>query len=228
MWRSEIVKTLFMDIMPLKRRGLTFTWKSLDELRARLVGATVYVCGPEQTDITTTSSDGSVHHPSLFNENGEIIPLPQVEMLIEYTHEDGSRRAALFTDRGQQGTRIYIFRFNEARGRWMWPFIGMNYGPTFNENGTIAVYEPTVLSKTPSTTKSAMVKEHARDTGPAIAFLELIRQGKIASENAPGRNAAEIDAGKSGRVSSPVPPSMARASRTHHENAPTGKGSHSA
>ena len=70
MWRSEIVKTLFMDIMPLKRRGLTFTWKSLDELRARLVGATVYVCGPEQTDITTTSSDGSVHHPSLFNENG--------------------------------------------------------------------------------------------------------------------------------------------------------------
>ena len=33
MWRSEIVKTLFMDIMPLKRRGLTFTWKSLDELR---------------------------------------------------------------------------------------------------------------------------------------------------------------------------------------------------
>ena len=153
MWRSEIVKTLFMDIMPLKRRGLTFTWKSLDELRARLVGATVYVCGPEQTDITTTSSDGSVHHPSLFNENGEIIPLPQAEMLIEYTHEDGSRRAALFTDRGQQGTRIYIFRFNEARGRWMWPFIGMNYGPTFNENGTIAVYEPTVLAKTPSTTK---------------------------------------------------------------------------
>lgn len=73
-----------------------------------------------------------------------------------------------------------------------------------------------------------MVKEHARDTGPAIAFLELIRQGKIASENAPGRNAAEIEAGKSGRVSSPVPPSMARASRTHHENAPTGKGSHSA
>ncbi|MBO6002608.1 MAG: hypothetical protein J6P53_03840, partial [Mailhella sp.] len=42
MWRGEIIKTLFLDIMPLKRRGLAFTWKSLDQLRARLMAATVY------------------------------------------------------------------------------------------------------------------------------------------------------------------------------------------
>ena len=48
MWSSQLHHQISLDILPLRRRGATFTWKTLDELRARLIRATVYHCGAGQ------------------------------------------------------------------------------------------------------------------------------------------------------------------------------------
>ena len=287
MWRGEIIKTLFMDIMPLKRRGLAFTWKSLDQLRARLLAATVYHFGslpepepvqPAQAQAEPAARDASgaqnahdapdqqvpqpaeaglaaggaprsasagqeqpeqaeqpggprqpgqpreTQNPSLFDADGNVMPLPQADMLLEYALPGGLRRAVLLSDREQWGVRMFVFRYSEERGRWMWPLIGVHYGPTFNENSRIGVYEPTALARMSSAARTAMVREHALDAGRAVALLRLVRRGEKEPEGEKGLAAAEINAAKTAKVASPRPSSMARASRTHREVGQTGKG----
>ncbi len=257
MWRGEIIKTLFLDIMPLKRRGLAFTWKSLDQLRARLLAATVYhfdalpepepatpqakaAAKPEE-DVQDVPANESVQpseaseprqpgqsretqHPSLFDVDGNVMSLPQADMLLEFTLPEGLRRAVLLSDREQWGVRMFVFRYSEERKRWMWPLVGVNYGPTFNENSRIAVYEPSALAKMSDAARTSMVREHALDAGKAVQLLRIVRQGGKEPEGERGRTAAEIATSKTAKVASPKPSSMARASRTHHEVGQTGKG----
>ena len=275
MWRGEIIKTLFLDIMPLKRRGLAFTWKSLDQLRARLLAATVYhfdalhepesaapqaeaapgagqdvldaQAAPDQqaqqeqvqqeqeqvqqeqqeaqgTEARQPGQPKETQNPSLFDVDGNVMPLPQADMLLEFSLPNGERRAVLLSDREQWGVRMFVFRYSEERQRWMWPLVGVHYGPTFNENSRIAVYEPTALAKMSAGARTSMIREHALDAGKAVQLLRIVRQGGWEPEGERGMTAAEIAAGKTAKVASPRPSSMARASRTHHEAGHTGKG----
>ncbi|MCR5258783.1 MAG: hypothetical protein K6E40_11575 [Desulfovibrio sp.] len=270
MWRGEIIKTLFLDIMPLKRRGLAFTWKSLDQLRARLLAATVYhfdaLPEPESAAPQAEAAPGAgqdvldaqaapdqqarheqvqqeqeqqeaqggearqpgqpkeTQNPSLFDVDGNVMPLPQADMLLEFSLPNGERRAVLLSDREQWGVRMFVFRYSEERQRWMWPLVGVHYGPTFNENSRIAVYEPTALAKMSAGARTSMIREHALDAGKAVQLLRIVRQGGWEPEGERGMTAAEIAAGKTAKVASPRPSSMARASRTHHEAGHTGKG----
>ena len=270
MWRGEIIKTLFLDIMPLKRRGLAFTWKSLDQLRARLLAATVYhfdaLPEPESAAPQAEAAPGAgqdvldaqaapdqqarheqvqqeqeqqeaqgaearqpgqpkeTQNPSLFDVDGNVMPLPQADMLLEFSLPNGERRAVLLSDREQWGVRMFVFRYSEERKRWMWPLVGVNYGPTFNENSRIAVYEPSALAKMSAGARTSMIREHALDAGKAVQLLRIVRQGGWEPEGERGMTAAEIAAGKTAKVASPRPSSMARASRTHHEAGHTGKG----
>lgn len=224
MWRDTIVRTISFDMLPLKRRGENFTLNTLESLRTRLVSATVYACGEEASVRSDLEQKDATRHTSLFDSEGVCLPLPQADMLLEYTASDGQQRAALLSDREEHGVDIFVFRFNAQRGRWMWPFLGMHYGPTFHENSRIAVYDPERLTKTGSRPQAAMIQEHSRDAGIAICCLELVRQGKRDPEGTPGKSAAERRAAKAGRVASPTPPSMARASRTHHEQGSPRKG----
>ena len=220
MWRGEIIKTLFLDIMPLKRRGLAFTWKSLDQLRARLLAATVYhfdaLPEPESAAPQAEAAPGAgqdvldaqaapdqqaqqeqvqqeqlqaqgaearqpgqpkeTQNPSLFDVDGNVMPLPQADMLLEFSLPSGQRRAVLLSDREQWGVRMFVFRYSEERKRWMWPLVGVNYGPTFNENSRIAVYEPSALAKMSDAARTSMVREHALDAGKAVQLLRIVRQ----------------------------------------------------
>ncbi|MCR5563052.1 MAG: hypothetical protein K6F46_06755 [Desulfovibrio sp.] len=223
MWRNEIVRTLFFDVMPLKRKGMTFTWKSLDYLRGELVKATVYACGDEDAVRALLPAGEDAPRPSLFDAEKRVRPLPQADMLFEYTAGGGGRRAALATDRRRSGVELFVFRFDERRGRWIWPLMDMRYGPTFDENAQMAIYEPAVLCAMSEASRAAMVREHTLDAGFVTACLELVRDGRLTPEGEAGESAEALAAGRKPKTASPTPPSMARARRTRHRK--TGAGS---
>ena len=120
------------------------------------------------------------------------------------------------------GIEIFVFRFDGKRGRWIWPLMGMRYGPTFDENAQMAIYEPAVLCAMSEASRAAMVREHTLDAGFVTACLELVRDGRLTPEGEAGESAEALAAGRKPKTASPTPPSMARARRTRHRK--TGAG----
>lgn len=225
MWKKEIHHQLGQDILPLRRKGLNFTWKTLDELRSRLVRATVYECG-EKMDIEEAVEDLALEsRPSLFDEELRIKPLPQAHMLLEWTER--MPVAALLTDR-VTSVELYVFRFSIERQRWRWPFIGMTYGPSFNDSSQVAVLEPTLLADSPEVARQGLVREHSWYLGKTLLALELVRAGLIPPTGKVGPTALALEAKKKHKQVLPTPSSLARQGRVRHEGAMTGKGAHRA
>lgn len=226
MWKREIHHQLGQDILPLRRKGMTFTWKTLDELRSRLNRATVYECGPGEDIDGGFEALGLESRPSLFDEELSIKPLPQAHMLLEW--KDGKRpMAALLTDR-TASVELYVFRFSEEQKRWRWPFIGMTYGPGFNDSSLVAVLEPTLLAGSSDTARQGLVRDHSRELGRTLRALELVRAGKLLPTGEAGPTALALEAKKKHKQVLPTPSSLARQGRTRHEGAVTGKGAHRA
>lgn len=225
MWQSALVHQLTQDILPLRRQGADFTWKTLDELRNRLVRSTVYSCGTEQDIEQTLQSRQEQTRPSLFDAEHTIRPLPQAFMLLEFTDAGGTRRAALVTDK-MDSVEIFVFRYDMQRERWRWPLMGMSYGPAFEQNTQMAVYEPSALAGCSANARKAMVQEHVLGTRLATACLELARCGLVQPEGEAGPSAEEIENKRKDRVELPNPSSFARARRNRHETGRVGKGAH--
>ncbi len=225
MWHKAIIHQLTQDILPLRRQGADFTWKTLDELRNRMVRASVYECGSEQSVEEALAQRPEQKRPSLFDEENAIRPLPQAFMMLEFTDAQNVRKAALLTDR-MDSVEIYVFRYDDARKRWRWPLLGMSYGPSFENNSRVAVYEPTALAKSSAKAQQAMVLEHVQGARIACACLELVRQGSIAPAGEAGLSAEEIADRHKERIHMPNPSSFARAQRNRHETGRVGKGAH--
>ncbi|MDO5537638.1 MAG: hypothetical protein Q4F72_08930 [Desulfovibrionaceae bacterium] len=225
MWQKALVHQLTQDILPLRRQGADFTWKTLDELRNRLVRATVYECGSEAEIEEALLKRPEQTRPGLFDADNAIRPLPQAFMLMEFTDAAGTKKAALATDR-MDSVEIYIFRFDEKLGRWRWPLMGMSYGPAFEQNTRVAVYEPTALAKSGANAQKAMVQEHVLGARLAAACLELARCGLAAPLGEAGPSAAEIEDRHRERIDLPTPSSFAKAGRNRHETGRVGKGAH--
>ncbi len=225
MWHKAIMHQLTQDILPLRRQGLDFTWKTLDELRSRLARATVYECGAMADVEAALAASGDAGRPSLFDGERRIRPLPQAFMLLEFTDREGGRRAALLTDR-MDSVEIYVFRHDQKRGRWRWPLLGMSYGPSFDSNQRVAVYEPSALAGMSAAAQQAMVREHVLGAGRAVSCLELVRRGLVAPLDAAGPSAGEIMDRHAPRPELPRPSSFARAARSRHETGRVGKGAH--
>ncbi len=227
MWRMQIHHQLGQDILSLKRQGAVFTWKTLDELRKRLVRAGEYECADASAIAEQVTALALDHRPSLFGagEDLMLVPLPEAHMLLEW-EQARERCAALISDR-VSCQEIYVFRYADKHKRWRWPLIGMSYGPSFHDNCRIAVYEPTALQQCSATAQKAMVEQHAKATAIAVQALELVRAGKLAPVNGKGETAQQLQAKKGERVDLPTPSSLARSERTRHESVPMGgKGAH--
>ncbi|HIV99702.1 MAG TPA: hypothetical protein H9894_00695 [Candidatus Desulfovibrio intestinipullorum] len=229
MWSSQLHHQISLDILPLRRRGATFTWKTLDELRARLIRATVYHCGAgqelEDRLAAALAEAEETCRPSFFDAEKNIRPLPQAHMLLEWTGKGGQKTCALLTDK-MACVELYIFRYNEELQRWRWPLLGMAYGPTFDDNCRIAVYEPALLAKSSAAAQKAMLQEHVLDARLALVCLELVRRELVQPEGSTGPTASELQARKQPRDVLPTPSALARSSRTRHEKGVTGKGAH--
>ncbi len=225
MWHKALIHQLTQDILPLRRQGLDFTWKTLDELRARLARATVYECGQAADVDKALAALEDAGRPSLFDSEMRIRDLPQAFMLLEFTDSEGTDRAALLSDR-MDSVEIYVFRHDRERNRWRWPLLGMSYGPTFEENRRVAVYEPSALAGMSAQAQKAMVREHVLGAGRAVSCLELVRRGLVAPLDAAGPSAEHIMDKRVPRPELPRPSSFARAARSRHETGRVGKGTH--
>ncbi len=225
MWQRAIIHQLTQDILPLRRQGADFTWKTLDELRARLVRASVYECGTEESIEKALAEREEQTRPSLFDSENTIRPLPQAFMLLECTDAKGVKKAALLADK-MDSVEIYVFRYDEERSRWRWPLIGMSYGPTFEVNTRVAVYEPSSLAKSSANAQQAMVLDHVQGARLACACLELVRCSLVAPLGEAGPSAEEIADKQKERLDLPRPSSFARAQRNRHETGRVGKGAH--
>lgn len=227
MWRMQIHHQLGLDILSLKRQGAVFTWKTLDELRSRLLRAGEYECASAASIEERVAALELGHRPSLFGSGEDLmlVPLPEAHMLLEW-EQDEERCAALISDR-VTCQEVYVFRYSAEYNRWRWPLIGMSYGPSFHDNCRIAVYEPTTLQKCSSTAMKAMVEQHARSAAIAVQALELARAGSIEPVNGRGETALQLQEKKAEHLDLPTPSSLARSGRTRHESVPMGgKGAH--
>ncbi len=222
MWRKALLHQLSLDMLPLRRKGLLFTWKTLDELRARLLRATAYDFGDEASLAERIRALPDSPRPSLFDREERVLPLPQEHMLLEGKTEDGLL-ALLLTDR-QSHVEAYAFRYSEEKKRWRWPLLGMTYGPSGSDLHRVAVYEPTVLRDLSRQAQNAMVREHARAVRHGAEALLLIRQGLLPPMGEAGPTAAEHQARREDKAPLPAPSSFARAARTRHETGGQGRG----
>ena len=224
MWRMQIHHQIGQDILSLKRQGAAFTWKTLDALRARLVRAGEYECGNKTSIEERVKALSLETRPTLFGEDLMLVPLPEANMLLEW-EDNGEKCATLLTDRVTT-LEMYVFRYSLDRERWRWPLIGMAYGPTFDDNCRIAVYEPALLAKSSAAAQKAMLQEHVLDARLALVCLELVRRELVQPEGSAGPTASELQAKKQPRDVLPTPSALARSSRTRHEKGVTGKGAH--
>ncbi|MCR4666138.1 MAG: hypothetical protein K5657_02460 [Desulfovibrio sp.] len=216
MYRMEIARAVFYDSLPLARQGQLFTANSLKYLYSRLVKARTYVCGDEKNLLPLRLKDPP---PTLFlKEEKALKPLPERDMLLEFTAGDKNAAGLFSTAHG--GLELFIFRFDTERNRWMWPFIGMCYGPEESAIHQIAVLEPRGLSAMSTNAKNAMVQEHARDAALLIAALEEIRKGVILPVEERDNESA-LGKGTKPTIS---PSSLARKARTQHKRRGQSKG----
>ena len=114
---------------------------------------------------------------------------------------------------------MYIFRYAKEHQRWLWPFMGMRYGPTINDIAHIAVLDPRTLSQMGPNAQKALIQEHAAQAALFIAALEGIRHGIY-----PLLASSEITQ-KPPQIAPISPSSFAQRARSQHKKRGPTKGS---
>ena len=234
MHRQAIAKSLFLDCLPLHRQGEHFTCASLRYLYNCLVQAQSYLVGtveeltalrlsdppPSLFDFACEQETEDLGLPKALNAKSQLKALPAPHLYVEVATEEKEGLAALLTCARALGLEMYIFRYQQAHQRWLWPFMGMRYGPSVNDLAHIAVLDPRTLSKMSPNAQKALIQEHASQAGLFIAALQGIRDGLWE----PQVTAKDLRPHK--RNTAPVSPSSfaQRSRRQHKKRGPT-KGS---
>ena len=163
MCRSILIQTLYSDLPTFKRQKLHGTYAALSYLHSQLRYAAVFNCGQEQEILARYPDRAKLFVPQEEDQPAQILTLANPNTLLVYTKDAGVKIAAFLTDERQMGLEMYIFRFEPAKNRWIWPLIGMLYGPPEDSIKQIAVYEPKILSGLPPQSQKAMVQDHAKE-----------------------------------------------------------------
>ncbi|MCR5813298.1 MAG: hypothetical protein K6G15_02225 [Desulfovibrio sp.] len=233
MHRQIIAKSLFLDCLPLHRQGDLFTCASLKYLYNCLVQSQSYLVGTEDElaalrladpppslfafEQSQETEDASL--PKALSAKSQLKPLPAPHLYVEVSAEENHGLAALLTS-ARQGLEMYIFRYQESHHRWLWPFMGMRYGPSINDLAHIAVLDPRTLSKMSPNAQKALIQEHASQAGLFIAALQGIREGRW-----PASVQAKAMRPKKNNVAPFSPSSFAKRSRRQHKKRGPTKGS---
>ncbi|MBQ7585988.1 MAG: hypothetical protein IJU40_07060 [Desulfovibrionaceae bacterium] len=174
MWRSILAKTLAADALALKGQDSVATCQSLQYLSSKILNSCVFACGKESEILSKVKSQVSLFE----SKDQQIIHLPTPRILLEYFKKDSQPAAALLLDlydaNNLPGLEMYIFHYDAEKSRWIWPFIGLRYGPTINEIKSKAILDPYTLSKLPDYSQKAMVQAHAQDSTLVIKALHLV------------------------------------------------------
>ena len=233
MYRQHIAKSLYLDCLPLRRKGEHFTCASLQYLYKCLIKASCYQAGsvdeleamrlseprPSLFTITQPETDENKGLTCAFNAQSELKALPAPHLYIEVRAEEEEGVAALVTCARKQGLEMYIFRYAKEHQRWLWPFMGMRYGPTIKDIAHIAVLDPRTLSQMGPNAQKALIQEHAAQAALFIAALEGIRQGIY-----PLLASSEITQ-KPSQIAPISPSSFAQRARSQHKKRGPTKGS---
>ncbi|MBR4741302.1 MAG: hypothetical protein IK079_00170 [Desulfovibrio sp.] len=184
MWLNDLYSTVYLDAAKMTRTGLSCA-KSLNYLATTLKTATVISLGASE-DFPTLPS-----RPSFFTTNEEsehkiLLPLPQPILLLEYTVSQ-TPTACLLTD-AREVLEVYLFHYDQNKVRWIWPLIGLGYGPSEHDVHQIAVYEATLLTKMPTHAKNSMVQELASSIPTILVALSMARERLPIVQRKPKKN----------------------------------------
>ncbi|MBQ7739458.1 MAG: hypothetical protein IJT59_07385 [Desulfovibrionaceae bacterium] len=179
MCRAALIQTITLDLPILKRKKFHATHASLSYLKEKLRSAAVFDCGEATTILARYQNRASIFIKEEEDLKAKILTLPNPNILITYLNTAGVKIAAFLTDAREMGLEMYIFRFDQSKGRWIWPLIGMRYGPSEENITKIGVYEPNILSTLSSQTQNSMVQEHSKEFPTITQALRFILETKM-------------------------------------------------
>ncbi|MBQ9536196.1 MAG: hypothetical protein IJU79_00230 [Desulfovibrionaceae bacterium] len=212
-WRQEICAMLKQDAHNATLESLQDTARALQYLAQHVQDAYVYA-GKDNISLKPQAT--------LFDaQTGIVRTIMKPNMLLTYLAPDATKTAALYIDarfKKDKATclELFIFRYKPDKARWMWPFIGLSYGPSNIHLHTISVYETCQLEKLPQAVQSAILQEHHVSALLAIAYLDWVcttKPSPLLRGSAKTPNIAPL-----------TPSSLAKASRTRHVHKGSSKG----
>ena len=178
MCRTQILETINADLPTVLSHKWHSTHKSLKYLQSRLKNAAVFDCGSSSEILARYTDRARLFIQANSYQPAKVLTLPNPNTLIVYTNESNLKIAAFLTDFSQNGLEIYIFYFDQKNDRWVWPLIGMRYGPNDDQIKKIAVYEPDILSGLSLQEQNNIVQRHSREMPAIMQALRYILETK--------------------------------------------------
>lgn len=215
--KKEISEILFYDAIAMRRKGFLQTADALDDLSSKVLKSESIHCGSEE-EIREKQEKPQLFLPESSESSEDdfrIRLLPCKSLLLDYTFHHEAH-AGLVLASALPALEIFVFRRSAQHNRWIWPFIGMMYGPSPKDIRRVAVFEPKLLAKMPDHAMNAMVHEHALDAHVIHLALTLFWDD-IPKTWTPKKEKPVIS-----------PSSFARRKRVQHKKRGSVQGSHRA